>query len=248
MAGVNNPPDTAGLLEVNSPFVEALMVGANHELARELAWRGVPLDRASTPLTHFFGAAGSQPPKDLPSIAGWKDPEPLGSHVAFGEKAVFVLRSLLVGHLSEALIYLAQAVPDGQYRKPGPNQLPPVFRGTAGVDTAYLGFEIAPESLGGAGTGANLGWYLVIQEIEGAPRFGFDEGTPDKLNTWNDAAWGLVGLTTPGGYVSIAAKKLTPATPANLIWGGGSAHMASITLQRPVRVSIHASLLLPPKT
>lgn len=247
MAGVNIPPDTAGLLEVNAPFVEALMVGANHELARELAWRGVPLDRASTPLTHFFGAAGSQPPKDLPAIAGWKDADPLGAHVAFGEKSVIVLRSRIVGHLSEALIYLAQAVADGQYRKPGPNQLAPVFRGTAGIDTAYLGFEIAPETLGGSGTGADLGWYFVIQEIEGAPRFGFEEGTPDKLNTWNDAAWGLVGLTAPGGYVSIASQKLMPATPANLIWGGGSAHMASIALRRPVRISIHGSLLLPPK-
>jgi hypothetical protein len=248
MAGVNLPPDTAGLLEVNAPFIEALMVGANHELARELAWRGVPLDRASTLLTHFFTSTASQAPKDLPAISGWKDAEALGSHVAFGEKAVFVLRSRLVGHLSEALIYLSQAVPDGPYRMPGPNQLAPVFRGTAGVDTAYLGFEIAPEVLGGSGRGTDLGWYLVIQEIEGAPRFGFDEGTPDKLNTWNDAAWGLVGLTAPGGYVSLAAKKLNPATPANLVWGGGSAHMASITLQRPVRVSIHASLLLPPKT
>jgi hypothetical protein len=248
MAGVNLPPDTAGLLEVNAPFIEALMVGANHELARELAWRGVPLDRASTLLTHFFTSTASQAPKDLPAISGWKDAEALGSHVAFGEKAVFVLRSRLVGHLSEALIYVSQAVPDGPYRMPGPNQLAPVFRGTAGVDTAYLGFEIAPEVLGGSGRGTDLGWYLVIQEIEGAPRFGFDEGTPDKLNTWNDAAWGLVGLTAPGGYVSLAAKKLNPATPANLVWGGGSAHMASITLQRPVRVSIHASLLLPPKT
>jgi hypothetical protein len=248
MAGVNLPPDTAGLLEVNAPFVEALMVGANHELARELAWRGVPLDRASTLLTHFFTSTASQAPKDLPAIATWKDAEALGSHVAFGEKAVFVLRSRLVGHLTEALIYLSQAVPDGPYRMPGPNQLAPVFRGTAGVDTAYLGFEIAPEILGGSGQGADLGWYLVIQEIEGTPRFGFDEGTPDKLNTWNDAAWGLVGLTAPGGYVSLAAQKLAPATPANLVWGAGSAHMASITLQRPVRVSIHASLLLPPKT
>lgn len=248
MAGVNLPPDTAGLLEVNAPFIEALMVGANHELARELAWRGVPLDRACTLLTHFFTSTASQAPKDLPAISGWKDAEALGSHVAFGEKAVFVLRSRLVGHLSEALIYLSQAVPDGPYRMPGPNQLAPVFRGTAGVDTAYLGFEIAPEVLGGSGRGTDLGWYLVIQEIEGAPRFGFDEGTPDKLNTWNDAAWGLVGLTAPGGYVSLAAKNLNPATPANLVWGAGSAHMASITLQRPVRMSIHASLLLPPKT
>ena len=42
LAGVDLPPDTAGLLEVNGAFVEALLVGANHELARELLWRGVP--------------------------------------------------------------------------------------------------------------------------------------------------------------------------------------------------------------
>ena len=247
MAGVDIPPDTAGLLEVNAPFVESLMVGANHELSRELAWRGVPLDRASTPLTHFFGSAGSQARRDLPAIAGWKDAEILGSHFALGEQAVLVLRSRIVGHLSDALIYLAQAADDGTYRKPGANQKAPVFRGTAGVDTAYLGFDIAPDVLRGSGSPADLGWYVVIQEIEGAPRFGFDEGVPDKLTTWNDAAWGLVGLTT-GGYVSIAAKKLAPSSPANLVWGGGAAHMASITLQRPVRLSIHASLLLLPKT
>ena len=249
MAGVNLPPDTAGLLDVNAPFVEALMVGANHELARELAWRGVPLDRASTPLTQFFGSTGSQAPKGLAAIATWKDAEKLGSHVAFGENAVFVLRSRIVGHLSEALIYLAQAVPDGQFRKPGTTQLLPVFRGTAGVDTAYLGFEIAPDKLGGSGTGTDLGWYVIIQEIEGAPRFGFDEGADGSpaFNTWNDAAWPMVGLTASGEYVSIGAKMLKPLAPGNLNWGGGSAHMASICLQRPVRLSIHASLLLPPK-
>jgi hypothetical protein len=250
MAGVNIPPDTAGLLEVNSAFVEALMVGANHELARELAWRGVPLDRASTPLTHFFGSTASQAPKDLPAIATWKDADALGSHVTLGERAVFVLRSRLVGHLSEALIYLAQAVADAPYRKPGPTQLAPVFRGTAGVDTAYLGFEIEPTALGGSGTGTELGWYLVIQEIEGAPRFGLDDASEgaNALNAWNDLAWGMVGLTASREYVSIVGKTVKPAAPENLIWGGGSAHMGSICLRRPVRVSIHASLLLPTKS
>jgi hypothetical protein len=246
MAGVKIPPDTAGLLEVNSQFVEAVLVGANHELARELIWRGVPLDRAATLLTHFFGSLGSAPPKECPPIVLWKDADRLGSHVTSGERAVFILRSRLVGHLSEAIIYLAQAVADGTYRRPGTNQLLPIFRGTAGVDTAYLGFEIAPEQLAGSDT--DLGWYVVIQEIEGAPRFGFDELAPDTFTTWDDAAWPLVGLTVPEGYVSISAKKLTPATPKNLVWGGGAAHMASICLRRPIRVSIHASLLVPPKS
>jgi hypothetical protein len=178
------------------------------------------------------------------------DADKLGTHVAFGERAVLVLRSRLVGQLAEALIYLAQAVPDDTFRKPGPTQLAPVFRGTAGVDTAYLGFEMSPEVLGGSGTAADPGWYVVIQEIEGAPRFGFDELADDlsPFGTWNDAAWPMVGLTGSGAYVSIAAKKLTPGSPSNLVWGAGSAHMAAIALQRPVRLSIHASLLLPPKS
>jgi hypothetical protein len=246
MAGVSIPPDTAGLLEVNSEFVEAVLVGANHELARELTWRGVPLDRASTLLTHFFGSVGSASPRECPAIATWKDADALGSHITSGERAVFIFRSRLVGHLSEAIIYLGQAEADGVYRRTGSNQLLPIFRGTAGVDTAYLGFQIAPEQL--AGSGADLGWYVVIQEIEGAPRFGFDEGAPDKLATWNDAAWPLIALSAPQGYVSIGGKKLSPTQPKNLVWGGGSAHMASICLQRPIRVSIHASLLLPPKS
>ncbi len=71
LAGVDLPPDTAGLLEVNAGFVEALLVGANHELARELLWRGVPLDRRATLLTQFFEAEGTTPPAGLQPVAEW---------------------------------------------------------------------------------------------------------------------------------------------------------------------------------
>ena len=241
LAGVDIPPDTAGLLEVNGPFVEALLVGANHELARELLWRGVPLDRRATLLGRFFESQLSAAPRDMTAIAEWSASDRLGAHLAFGERVVLILRSRLVSHLRETAIFLAQAEADGPYRKPGATQRLPVFRGSAGLDTAYFGFDLAPEDLA-----ADLGWYIVIQELAGAVRFGLDESGPTAMSTWNDLAWPAVTLV--GGYVAAAQTQVAPAQPDGLVWNTDAGQMAGIVLQRPIRLSIHTSLLLPEKT
>ena len=64
----------------------------------------------------------------------------------------------------------------------------PSFRGTAGLDTAYFGFAIDEATLR-----AGLGWYLVIQELVGAVRFGLDEESVTPPQTWNDLGWTAVG-------------------------------------------------------
>lgn len=238
LAGIEIPPDAAGLLETNSPFIEALLVGANHELARELLWRGVPMDRTGTPLVRFFQASVTPAPGDIAPIAQWRPDEPLGSHVGGGERSVMILRSPLVSHLSETAIFLAKAEADGPYRKPGATQVQPLFRGSAGLDTAYFGFAITPQELK-----SEPGWYFVIQELGGATRFGLDEQATATLNTWNDLAWPNVAVS--GGYVAVSQKQPAPAQPRGLLWGRDSAHMAAITLQLPVRLAIHTSLLVP---
>ena len=48
------PPDTIALLEPNAGFVEAFMVGLNHEMSRELLWREYPVDRQGTFFRHFW--------------------------------------------------------------------------------------------------------------------------------------------------------------------------------------------------
>jgi hypothetical protein len=236
LEGINIPVDTAGMLEVHTEFVEALLVGANHELSRELLWRGVPLDRALTPLTRFFESRAAAAPVDMTPVSDWTLGSALGSHVDLGERVVLVLRSRLVSRLSETVIYLAKAEPDGPFRKPGATQLLPVFRGSAGLDTAYLGFELAPTDLT-----ADLGWYVVIQELPHAPRFGFDEDGPTTLASWNDLSWPRV--SAPSGYVISDPAPPAPASNADLHWAFDSAHMAGISLQHPIRVSIHSSLL-----
>lgn len=238
LAGVDLPPDTAGLLEVNAPFVESVLVGANHELARELLWRGVPLDRRSTHLTQFFESQGTTAPAGLRPVQEWTAADDLGSHLSFGEQVVLILRSHLVSHLDQTTIFLAPAVADGEFRKPGTDQLLPSFRGSAGLDTAYFGFAVDEATLR-----AGLGWYLVIQELVGAVRFGLDEQSVTPAQTWNDLGW--TSVATVNGYVDAAQAPPTPAAPGNLAWGVDAAHMAGIGLQRPIRLSIHTSLLLP---
>jgi len=238
LAGVDLPPDTAGLLEVNAGFVEALLVGANHELARELLWRGVPLDRRATLLTQFFEAEGTTPPAGLQPVAEWTATDDLGGHVSFGEQVVLILRSHLVSHLDQTTIFLAPEVADGEFRKPGTDQLMPTFRGTAGLDTAYFGFPIDEASLR-----TGLGWYLVIQELVGAVRFGLDEEATTPMRTWNDLGW--TSVAEQHGYVDATPAPAPPPTAGGLAWGADAAHMAGICMQRPVRVSIHTSLLLP---
>jgi hypothetical protein len=240
LAGVHIPPDTAGLLNVNAPFIEALLIGANHELARELLWRGVPLDRSATLLTRFFDTSPGGSPNDMPPISGWHSTDALGSHESVGSSSVLILRSRLVSRLSEALIYIAHADADGPYRKPGAQQILPSFQGPAGLDTAFFGFSIPTSQLAGSAT--DLGWYLVIQEREGASKFGLDEGAPAQLATWDDLAWPLV--TTAHGYLSVAGSNSTPSNPGALHWGVDSAQMAAILLQKPIRISIHASTLV----
>ena len=70
------PPNSLTLLVADARFVEAYMVGLNHELSRELLWREFPADLQGTFFQRFWdtrgsGASGS-PRTSRPSPAGSK--------------------------------------------------------------------------------------------------------------------------------------------------------------------------------
>ena len=48
------PNDFIMAVQTNPRFVEALMVGANHEMGREMLWQGFPTDQRGTPFQHFW--------------------------------------------------------------------------------------------------------------------------------------------------------------------------------------------------
>ena len=86
------PPNSVTLLETNPPFIEAYMVGLNHEFARELLWREYPTDQRGSSFRQFWDvteqlAAASGDPelakeklRDITKIHTWAPVSVLGAH------------------------------------------------------------------------------------------------------------------------------------------------------------------------
>jgi hypothetical protein len=210
--------DTVAPLQTNPRFIEAYMVGLSHELARELLWRDYPTDQRGTYFRHFWDTRGQSPPvPDIPPIHTWPPDRRLGQNLSGGSagQLVLLIRAELLRRYPNAIVYAARAVvPPGQTRpRPGPQELYPVFRGDLEPDLVFFGFSLtAAQARGG---GADPGWFFVLQQQPGEPRFGLDVGAPAPDPDF----------VHPTGDSAVTARAL---------------------LQRPVRVAIHATSLVPP--
>jgi hypothetical protein len=94
------------------------------------------------------------------------------------------------------------------------------------------------------------GWFFVIQEQPTEPRFGldvanFNEPIPDLTGTWSNLSWRHLANTAEElKTLSYASVKTTLPVIDNIAWGKNTAHQAFITLQRPVRIAIHAKQMI----
>lgn len=225
-------PNTVLGLQTNRPFIEAYMVGLNVEMASELLWRGYPTDQRGTYFEQFWDAirTSGQTSADILPLHQW-GARALGTSKSGGpqERFVMLLRSDLLRRYPTALIYAARAVKINGVRVPSnsdADESMPVFRGTLPPDVSFFGFDLSVKQMIGV---KDDGYFIIIQEQPGEPRFGLDVDTP-------------VGTST---HLRVGAG-VPPGVPLNgLQWGANSAHMAGITRQQPVRVAIHASQFLP---
>lgn len=242
VASVDIPPDAVGVLRPNAAFIEAVMVGANDELVRELRWRGADVAPRATPLGRFFDVRGrtAQPPRDIDSVAQWSAGSALGAHLATAALSVLVVRGELVRRFADAVVYAAPAIRTGPRRQPsGAGWREPMFRGLLTDDTMFVGFDRTPAQLRSEN---GEGWYLVLAERPAGTRFGLDEAADGALASWNDLGWGHVAVE--GGYVRAGARVPVPGAPGGLAWGFDGAQQAAITRQRPMRVAFHAADLI----
>ena len=210
--------NTAAALVTNPRFVEAFLLGLNHELGRELLWRGFPARSRFTYFRRFWDRRG-QPgqaslPPDVPAIEEWAGAKHLGE-IAEGSdgQVVVLIRGELTRRFPNAIYYLteAKATPGAARPSLGTRELFPSFRGTLGTDVLFFGFAIGEAAVKGGPT--DPGWFFVIQQPPGEPRFGIDAG-----------ASGAPAFLTPEADAAQTARRL---------------------LRPPVRVAIHASSLLP---
>ncbi len=242
-------PNSVIGLETNPRFVEAYLVGLNHEMGRELLWRGFPTDQRGTYFDQFWDTRASAPADDADSafrrhrghrhgdifpLHQWgtrKLGDPEGAPA--GERFVMLMRSSLLRRYPTAVIYAVKAVMVGTKRKPSKvstDELHPAFRGSLEPDVSFFGFNITSDQAAGTGTGEDQGYFIVIQEQPGEPRFGLDVDTP----------------AGKASHVKVSAGVPSGITLNGLTWGQNGAHMAGILRQQPVRIAIHASQFLRP--
>lgn len=251
------PPNSVSLLVTNQRFIEAYMVGLNHEMARELLWNGFPTDQRGTCFDRFWDPSGSVPAAaaaaaDIDPIAEWPPTGPLGANAPGGGPAdagrmVLLLRGDLLLRYPTAILYAAQAKPGPTFDLKAKEQHPS-FSGTLQPDVSFFGFDLTVDQA--AGTDGGAGWYFVFQEQPSETRFGLDDAEPDAaskplppMESWQDLTWAHMGKDV--AYIDLDHAFDKPKRQDGIGWATHAADMAVITSQQPVRVAIHAARLLP---
>ena len=232
--------------------------------------------------------------KDIPRLHTWGKHTQLGSHPnpapASGmkppEKVVLTVRSDLFKRYPNTVVFAQRAEwenqatqtrkldtkleenPDMAYN----NEIlkTPLFGAEFIPDVKCFGFDLTLKQARGDAT--DPGWYFVIMERPGEPRFGMDEPDPDfnyampkPIALWNDLTWGHLTPTNVA-YDQLDVLKLNEfriptlhgTLPSNASpedkaqrtedighsWQTEAANMAYILYQAPVKVVVHATEML----
>jgi hypothetical protein len=221
--------------------------------------------------------------RDIPELHRWSRASALGTHDhrSTGNLLVLVIRGELLKRYPTAVIYAHKSKwpanpsdPNAERElvelAPGEEALPPktkirtpLFEAKVDPDIYFIGFDLgALEARGGTTPSSDPGWFFVIKERPGEPRFGLDDietGTTPRTVTWNDLSWTKIG-TAQGAHLrldgSVALDAYNAAidqenTPdlddAQAQWNPSTdaAELAYILYRVPVLVAVHASRMLP---
>ncbi|GAB3185099.1 hypothetical protein FHX75_11720 [Micromonospora palomenae] len=222
-------PETMTALTANPRFIEAYLVGLNHEMSREMLWREFPADPRQTWFRQFWDVRGAMsagdPLTDIPPLTdpAWRG-GPLGSHLtavgAPGEESlVLVVRGELLRRYPSTVVTMREATWTGdEERSPTGPDLLPIFNAWLSPDLLLFGFPRTAQVARGASRKLDgpAGWFFLLREQPAAPRFGVDAEPP------------------PPDAVVFADHR-----------PGNAADTAAALLQRPVLLARHASDLLP---
>ena len=238
--------DGALLVESNPAFVEAFLAGANQELNYELLWRGLPADARATAFRRFWGHADGG--DDIDAIKAWDVTSPVGSHVKTSAAMILLVRSELVRRYPSVLVAAIPGAWQGQERRSpitDPAQLVlPAFRGRIGADVLYAGFArpSLTEALGARTPAGQAGWFFLLSENPGDPRFGLDPDGGTAPPTRATLSWRH--LAQPDALHATAAALPDVPDASFTAANATAATIANLVRQRPFRAFLHASLLI----
>ena len=163
---------------------------------------------------------------------------------------ILLVRSELVRRYPSVLV---AAIPgawnaDNRTRTPIKDQsklMLPNFRGRIGTDVLYAGFSQPSfnEAIGATAPPGAPGWFFLLSENPGDPRFGLDPDGGSGPPTRATLSWRHLSPTPAGVYAPVGSFPVVPDagfTPA----AATAASMAMLVRQRPFRAFLHASLLI----
>jgi hypothetical protein len=248
-------------MEPNPRFIESYLAGANHAFAQELLWREYPTDRRGTYFKVFWDtrdALDAPGRDDIAALTEWEGD--LGAQAPLPAGVlVLVVRGELLEKYPSTVFYAQEAKWPGsdtsaaRVLDPAGEVRHPIFHAKLDPDIMIVGFDLAEETarghrpVGGDTSPAEPGWFFVLMERPGEPRFGLDDRTPPGgLQTWDDLAWDAFEFSEGSPNVELAANEtLAPTSNQPAVWGRTAADMAAIFFQSPVLLARHASEMLP---
>lgn len=223
---------------------------------------------------------------DIPPIHLWDKATALGEHdnrdTEQEEELVLVIRGELLKKYPNAAVYAQRAswFPDNAHPDLTRERVPvephdplhptteeiklPLYEAQVEPDIYLLGFDLTKEKAKGDPHGGDPGWFFVIKERPGQPRFGLDDGPKTDVETWNDLTWADVTdagdrfLDVDDATKTVLLKELSDeaadAEKADQhredlsipLWQAGlsSADLAYILFQAPVLMAVHAQEML----
>ncbi len=227
---------------------------------------------------------------DIPPLNQWPLTSALGDHNnraapgQTGEQAVLVIRGDLLKKYPNTMIYAQRAVwamkdgaidltvprslvqlsPAEELNPPQDKIRSPLYEARADPDIYFMGFDLTvPEAEGGTGQhpGDDPGWFFVIKQRPGEPRFGLETSRTGVLDvfddlTWNDALPGAAaGQFLPASALaSVTLADPSPPEPDRQLQHDddeqadhaavSSARWAYLLFRAPVLVAVHADQLL----
>ena len=222
-------PDTLGLLETNHTFIEAYMVGLNHEMSRQLLWNGYPTDQRGPYFRQFWDVSAYVPTatdptdpaklkellKDIPPIHTWPLPAALGEHPnrtdIVPNNLVLLVRGELFKRYPNTIVYAGKAKkgPKGTRILDDTVEHYPLFRGTLSPDMTFIGFNLSADDARGGTAASPDGFFFVFQEQPSEPRFGLEPSfKTGPVPHWSELAW--TNFATGGAPLKAAAGPLPP--------------------------------------
>lgn len=206
------------LMETNQRFIEAYMVGLNHEFARKLLWREYPTDQRGSYFRQFWSVGDTinseglsedalkEKLYDIPEIHRWAPTSALGGHnnradptKPVAPQAVLIIRGDLLKKYPNTIIFAQHAKMTGSLREPDwltadEEKQPPRAKTRSPLYQARPKDDIFFFGFDltideAKGTSSDPGWYFVLQERPGEARFGLEVAREAPIETFDDLSW-----------------------------------------------------------